>query len=528
MSFRRLITAAFVLALAVSAAGQDGEGVRDYRLAKEALPWAPLSNPALMDAFLGRLAMVELQFNTGFGGLASLTESPACYSAGAATESYFRVGDRLTFYGLLNWQYFTGKDMGGPVLMDPYYNPVNFYESSTETVGTRNRERYRLQGGLSYRLGRKWALGANVSYTAADQTKVKDPRFSSVWMDLGVDAGVSWKPSENLTVGASLQYRNTLEMIKGGIYGTTDKQYFIQTDKGAFLGTVAELAGDYNYIPVSEFRPMANQYFGGALQMVLKDRISAEAWFRTRDGYYGRQSSSTATFFEFGGWQAGLRSVLLLPSGSNLHRLSADFSLEKLENRENQFRYVTPTGQSTVVEYTGQSKVLDRLDMAASLDYAWHMGTGGYRPEFILGLKLDGRSRNQSASIFPLSRSQRITTWSADLYGQKNFHAAQSLWTLELHGLAAGGFGNYREDSNDSSAVSTAIKSFDTWLDRQAEYETAFRTGGGIAVEYSLFQWKAAVPYIRISESFLFLTSVPQYLAGRWRNVAMISVGCHF
>ena len=528
MSLSRLITAAFALALALPAMGQDGDGVRDYRLAKEALPWAPLSNPALMDAFQGRMARVDLQFQTGFGGLASLTESPACYTAGAATESYFSVGERLTFFGLLDWQYFTGKDMGGPVLMDPYYNPVNFYESTAETTGTRNRERYGLQGGLSYRLGRKWAAGVKASYTAADQTKVKDPRFSSIWMDLGVDAGVSWKPTESLSLGASLQYRNTLETLKGGIYGTTDKQYFIQTDKGAFLGTVAELAGDYNYIPVSEYRPMANQYLGGALQMVLKDRFSAEAWFRTRDGYYGRKSSSTATFFEFGGWQAGLRSVLLLPSGSNLHRLSAEFSLESLENLENQFRYITPTGQSTVVEYTGQNKVLDRLDMAASLDYAWHMGAGGYRPGFILGLKLEGRNRKQSATLFPLARDQRITTWGADLYGQKNFPAGQSLWTLELHGLAAGGFGNYREDRNDPSAVSTSIKSFDTWLDRQAEYETAFRAGGGIAWEYSLLHWKTVVPYIRISNSFLFLTSAPQYLAGRWRNVTLFSAGCHF
>ena len=528
MSFRRFITAAFVLALALPVRGQDGEGVQDYRLAKEALPWASLSNPALMDAFQGRLAMVELQFDTKFGGLASLTESPASYQGGASTESYYRIGDRLTFFGLLDWQYFSGKDMGGQVLMDPYYNPVNFLESSVETTGTRNRERYGLQGGLSCRLGRKWAAGARVSYTAADQTKVKDPRFSSIWMDLTADAGVSWKPTESLTLGASLQYRNTLEMLKGGIYGTTDKQYFIQTDKGAFLGTVAELAGDYNYVPVTEFRPMANQFFGGALQVVLKDNFSAEAWFRTRDGYYGRQSSSTATFFEFGGWQAGLRSVLLLPSGSNLYRLSADFSLESLENVENQFRYITPTGQSTVVEYTGQSKVLDRLDLAGSLDYAWHMGTGGYRPRFILGLKLEGRSRTQSASIFPLFREQRISTFSADIYGQKNFSTARALWTLELHGLAAGGLESYRKDSRDPSAISTAIKSFDTWLNRQTEYETAFRAGGGIALEYSLLQWKSCVPYIRFSESFLILTSAPQYLAGRWRNVARISVGCHF
>lgn len=528
MPCRRFISAVFALAVALSAAAQGGEGVRDYRLAKEALPWAPLQNPALMDAFQGRMANVDLRFGTWFGGLASLTESPASYQGGASTESYFRLGDRITFFGLLDWQYFSGKEMGGEVLMDPYYNPVNFLESSTETLGTKNRERYRLQGGMACRLGRKWAAGAKVSYTAADQTKVKDPRFSSIWMDLGVEAGISWKPSETLALGASALYRNTLEMVKGGIYGTTDRQYFVQTDKGGFLGTVAELAGDYNYISENNSRPMANQFFGGALQVLVRDNFSAEAWFLARDGYYGRKSSSTATFFEFGGWLAGLRSVLLLPSGNQLHRLEAGFSVESLENRENLFRYITPTGQNTIVEYTGQNKVLERLDMAASLHYAWHLGTGGYRPAFILGLALEGSSRTQYTTLYPLSRRQRITTWEADVSGQKNFPAGQSLWTLELHALARGGVGSFREDGADPSAATTTIKSFDTWLDRQAEFDTAFRTGGELALEYSLLQWRRVVPYLRFSNRFLFLTSAPQYLAGRWRNVTQISVGCHF
>lgn len=528
MPMRRLISAVFALALAVSAAGQGGEGVRDYRLAKEALPWAPLWNPALMDAFQGRMASAELRFETGHGGLASLTESPAGYQGSASTESYCRIGERITFFGLLGWQYFSGKDMGGPVLMDPRYNPFNFLESSAETTGTKYREQYRLQGGLSYRLGRKWAAGLRVSYTAADQTKVKDPRFSNSWMDLGIDAGLGWKPSPALTLGASLRYRSTMEMVKGGIYGTTDRQYFIQTDKGGFLGTVAELSGDYNYIPVSEYRPLANQFFGGALQLMVRDNFSAEAWFLTRNGYYGRKSSSSATFFEYGGYQAGFRTVLVLPSGNQLHRLSADVSLESLENRENQFRYVTPTGQSTVVEYTGQNKVMERLDIAASLDYAWQFGTGGYRPGFILGARLEGRSRNQYTTLFPLSRRQRASSFAADIYAQKNFLTGLSLLSLELHSLGQGGFGNFREDGSDASASSTTIKSFDLWLDRQAEYETALRAGGEVALEYSLLRWSVCVPYVRISNRFLYLTAPPQHLAGRWRNVALISVGCHF
>ena len=74
------------------------------------------------------------------------------------------------------------------------------------------------------------SLGFSAEYESADQTKVKDPRFYNVWMDLAVRAGAAFRPSPDLMLGASLIYRSTIEQVRGGIYGTTDKQYFIFTD----------------------------------------------------------------------------------------------------------------------------------------------------------------------------------------------------------------------------------------------------------------------------------------------------------
>ena len=43
--------------------------------------------------------------------------------------------------------------------------------------------------------------------------KIKDPRFSNVWMDLDLNAGVRYVLSDFLTLGASLKWRNTLEQL---------------------------------------------------------------------------------------------------------------------------------------------------------------------------------------------------------------------------------------------------------------------------------------------------------------------------
>lgn len=526
MSFRSTLACLVLVASAFSAAGQ--EGAREYRFATRLQPSLSLSNPALMDAFQGRLGTMEVQLQKANGGLVPLTESPDNWQAGAATESFWRVADKLTFFGRMDWQYFSGKDMGAQVLMDPAYNPVNFLESTTDTRGTKHRESYNLQGALSYRIGNRWALGAKVNYTSADQTKIKDPRFSNVWMDLDLHAGVRFQATERLVVGASLEFRNTLEQVKGGVYGTTDRQYFVQTDKGGFLGTVAELAGDYNPISTLNSRPMGNRFLGGALQAVLDERFASELWFLARSGYYGRKGSSTATFFEFGGWEAGYRGSLLLPAGdTRLHRVALDIQAQSLDNRENKFRYVTPSGQNTVVEYLGQDLVLERTLLNASLDYAYHTGTDGYEPSLSLGFVLDGSWRNQTTHLFPFTRRQQVATFQADVFGKKCFPAGRFLLSLELHALAGGGWGNPAEDTVDPLATSTIIKSFDTYLNRQFEYETAFRAGGqlGLTLRLPLKGW---VPYLNLSERYVSLLSAPIYLEGRGRNMALVTVGCNF
>ena len=527
MALHRYFTAFCLLCAALTAAGQT-EPVRDFRFTLDHHPFLTLSNPAMLDRFDGLMAVAEASFRKDNGKRISLTESPDSWQASAGAEAYCRTGKSLTFYGKMAWQYFSGKDMGGQVLMDPAYNPVNFLESSPLTKGTKRRERYELAGGVSCKRGSRWALGFQMNYTSADQTKVRDPRFSNVWMDLDLNAGASFQASDKLLLGASLQFRNTLEQVKGGIYGVTDQQYFVLTDKGGFFGTLSALDGDYNHISVTNPRPMMNYFMGGTLQAVVGGRFSNELRLRYRTGYYGRKSSTTATFFEFDGLEGGYKGQLLLPSGQNLQVVALEAGMETLTNRENKFQYVTPSGQNTVVNYTGQDVILQRTRVEGNLSYTFHKGVDRQGASLTLGARLDGRMTAQTTTLFPFTRKQQVVACAADVYGSKRFQAGAVRLTAELHALLGGGFGHPKEDSASASATSTTIKSYDDYLNQYFEYETALRAGARLGITLRLPLKSRWMPYLRLTEQYMSLLSAPQYLEGRGRNVALLAIGCNF
>lgn len=520
-----------VLALCGTLAGATERpgGKGDYDFVKATTPVLNLSNPAALAGWDGRIAKAAVRFDKADGGLISLTQSPDSYEAVAGTESFYRISKRIAFFGHIDWSYFSGKDMGGPILMDPEYNPVNFYDSDPATTGTKNRESYSLKGALSYTFSDRWAAGLSVKFDGRDQTKLKDPRYLNYWTELAFDAGVSFRPSSTLLLGASAFYRNTLETVQGGIYGKTDQSYFFQIDRGGFFGTVAELVGDRAALSPREKRPMDNTLLGGALQLAVSDRFFSELTFTARNGYFGRRSSSSAVFFEFSGIEVRYDGAYLIPVGQDVHRFGLSAGFAMLSNEENTFNYVTPTGGVTRVEYTGQNHVLDRMVIDGKLSYRWFHGVEGQRPNLTVGADLTVYSKNQTTEMYPFYRDHGFTRLDADVFCAKDLAlGSKSLLKLEAHGLFHTGFGVDKEDGQYAAGTSKLIKSFDMWLGPQYEFETASRAGGLLAVEWIPRFGKAVTPYVRISDSFMTLFEEPAYLKGSTRNIASIAVGISF
>ena len=172
---------------------------------------------------------------------------------------------------------------------------------------------------------------------------------------------------------------------------------------------------------------------------------------------------------------------------------------------------MTPTGQSTIVEYTGRNRILDRMDMGAALDYRWYAKADGPRPGATLGVRVAYAGRMQTTTLYP--------TWRK--------HAT---WSLILDaGLSAlAGFGSPMLDGSYDAGASTSLKSFNYYLDRHYEYKTLPRAGASLGFTAARRFGAGFEAYLRVSDAFTMLLATPQALPGRSRNLACITLGCNF
>lgn len=510
---------------------QNAGAQQDFRTAVETAPYLSFSNPASLGSFsLKKIATAELSATKEDGGLHPIAGSGDAIKAVAGTEAYVRMSDRVAFHGKLSYSYLAGKEMSGPVLMEPEYNPVNFLETSLENPGAKHKEMYGLVGDMAYSISDAWSIGMGVDYSTGDQTKVKDPRFLNKWMDLRLTPGVFFRPSEAFGLGLSFRYRNTLEMVQGGVFGTSEKPYFVSVDKGNFFGTSEELAGDYNYLPTSVSRPMYNDFIGGSLQMSAGRRvhIDNELSFLSRDGYYGRRSSSTPTFFEFGGIELSYDGSLLIPASDNLHKIAWKASYKTLGNDENLFKYVTPTGQNTVVEYIAQNHIMDRIVMDAALSYDAWMGLSGLHPSLAYGASAGFHRTESKVELYPLYRNHDHMRVNAEAYAEKSFFSSNGYFTARIAASYLSGSGTVAEDGAHIQVSSTSLRSFDQYMLRQFEYDTAARAGGALSFRYTRQIKTGLSAYVSFSNSFTSLIKAAEHLDGRSRNISVLTVGCSF
>lgn len=504
----------------------------DHNFISATSPWLYSSNAAGLGTMpVSRFGYVEARFGKQNGGLCGINDSADSFDAGVQTESFIKISDKVHLYGNLEYNYFKGKNMGGPILMDPSYNPINFYEDADTTVGIRNKEIYHLIGGISYNLNDKWSIGGKINYESADRTKMKDPRFLTVWMDLGVSAGFRYAPTDAFSLGLNLAYRRTLEQVDGEIIGLTDEKYFTFIDLGGFYGSRELFDGSNGYVPVSETRPMFNSFYGGALQIEAgKDtKIFNEISFMRRDGYYGKRSSTTVVYTEHSSNIIGYHGILLTGNKANRHRVGLDFTYEGLNNTENIYRMNSEVGEYTVVEYFGQNEVLKRTDIHASLFYTGYLGITDFRPVWEFGASADFNRRSSLTTIYPFYRNSSLSAINANLYGIRSLFVQQkNLLTLGVQGNFAMGFGDPKMDGTLASSSSAAPRSADTYLNKDFEYKTAMQAGGCVTVRYTRFFKKNIAFYVEAKDRFDHLLKKAEYLPGNYRNILEVKVGCTF
>ena len=528
MRFRIPVICVLGFCLAASAAGQGP--VRDFQWEAEKNPLLGFSNAAGLSS-LGNGGFSEAfsSFTKENGDVISLSDSPDAWSVDVCTQAFRRINERIVFSGKLTYSYFRGARMGGPVLMDPRESAINFFEEDSSTAGSKKREVYSLEGGLSYSFSPRWSAGLKVDYRAADQTKYKDPRFLNVVADLSVAPGCMFRPSESFMIGGNLLFRHRLEQLSAGTFGTIERQYDILVDQGGFLGTKEVFDGDMGYVSVQNTRPMSDDRYGLSLQTVFgkKTRLYAQVTGLWRNGFYGSRTSTSVVFCEFRGPEAKAEAVLLVPSGENLHRISFDAGFRPLSKLTNSYSYKAEAGKTTVIEYHGQNETLSRSDMDARLVYSFRKGVSGYRPDWMLGASAGFFRRSQTTLIYPDYRDSHFLTLDAGLSAERNIKRPGDCFTLGVKLSYIQGWGDPKRDGSYSEG-SSKLKSFDDWMYRQFEYDTAARAGAGITFAWTSLRPRRLAPYLKLTDRFVSLLSEPQYLQGRFRNEACIVLGCNF
>lgn len=527
LGIRIAASCAVLLCLAAPAAGQGGAFDFEYRKGSD--PLLGFGNAAALAGTDADISEVRLTFDKDNGGLIPLWGSDDSWAAGAATESYKRVSDRLVFSGKLGYEYYRGLHCGGQILLDPADNPVNFLEEDLSTRGTKVRESYYISGGLSYNFGGRWSAGLLIDYKAADRNKFKDPRFRNILMDLSLAPGFWYSADGRGGFGANLVYEYRVEQLKSGLYGTVDREYDILVDQGGFFGLREDFIGDIGYVSVDNIRPLVSSRYGLAAQFVSgsTDRFSGELKGVWRSGHFGQKSSNSVVFCEFSGPEAELSAQLELPRTGLLHKIRLEASYRNLSNYTNTYKYETQDGHSTRIIYLAQNQTLSRHDLAGSLSYALHLGTGGFLPKWVLSARADAVCRMQQTVIYPYYRNSDFFRICASLEATRNIDLGRSVLGIGASAAFATGGGNPRADGKYAGGE-TKAKSFDDYLNRQFEYDTAPRAGAGINLKYSWTAFSGPAPYIRVSDSFTTLLSAPEYLDGRFVNIVSVALGCSF
>ena len=532
MRFRPIVLSlTLLLALTLPSRGQGSDALRDYRYIVSTHPYLRLDNAAGIGRLqIGRIAVAEGSFVKENGGLKNPDESADDWSAGGATESYVKISDKVAFYGKMSFSSFQGQEMGGSLLAGSSSAPLNFYESVDTTAARRTRESYRLTGAMAYAFSPAWSAGLTVDYHTGNQVKHRDPRSRSGLMDIDVKAGAQWSPSEGTTLGWNLEYRRNLEELRAKQYGTTDKMYFLYVDYGACYGIKELFSGDENFVSLSNPRYLDDTRLGGSVQIYRQGRTE---WFHQlgylhRDGYYGKRSSSTVVFCEFGGHEAGYSGIALSKRGGATDRFAADLSFSVLNNALNVYKKTTEPGKSTVVTYVGKNNILSAMDASARLAWDGWRGVRNFRAETAFGASLDGRFHHGVTTVYPYERTAQIIRIGACGYGERNFLKGNRMLTFRGEADFGMGFGNPASDRKLATSSSPAPLSFDGRLNAQFEYETAPRAGLGLGFTYTrLFSEKFSA-FVRLQDGLSALLTAPQYLDGRLRNVATVTVGCTF
>lgn len=538
MKFPKQTLIPFMLLLwALSCPGAGASGPErqrsDFDFVKESDGWLVSGNAAgLLSLPVKSVSRIEAAFGKDNGGFVNFHESDDSFDFGLQTESFYRLNERVTLYGLISYDFFQGQNMTGSVFSDPYSHLFDIVETDPERKGKKQMETYRLSGGFGAALTPRLSIGGKIGYMSRNYAKMRDLRHINSIMDMYVTAGARYRIGKNVFAGLNYFYRRSVEAVRFQAYGAGGKSYYSLISFGAFYGMREIFNGESGYTS-STSQPLFDAFHGGSLQVSF-DISPKVNWFhefgyRHRDGYYGEKSSKTVTFTGHSGNIFSYSSMLTVREPDARHKVSLSAVYDDSSNDENVYRMTggASDGNSTV-EYFGSNEVLSRQTVDAELGYAGWFGTDDLMPDWSLQAGLGYSSRTNMVSVYPFFRRNATALAEASVSGKKNFIRKKNMFSAGL-GVGGGcGWGTMKDDGSYTAVSDDQEKPAegDYFLCREFEYLTAPRVNAEAVFRYSRFFGRGFTGYVQLSAGYVRGFGL-RYI-GNDAVTAVLTVGCSF
>lgn len=448
-------------------------------------------------------------------------------------ESYYRIHPQVVMHGLVSYQYFEGKNMGGSVFVNPSITPFNIVEYKDTNRGDKQKETYHLVGGISYEANSDLKIGANIDYTAINYAKRKDLRHRNKVLDLEIITGLLYNLSNSLEIGANYLYQKRVEGLYFNIYGTTDKSYASLIDYGSFVGRTEGFtnSGD-GYTAGRTERPLVDNYHGIAAQInweiVPKVGFYSQVYFKQRTGYYGIKSSSSVVYSNHNGDIMGYNGAFSINESNNLHNIHFGVEQNRLSNFENVYNIINIVGGLSQVEYYGDNQMLDQKIIRANASYDLFLGIDNYVPRYEFNIAANLQKRNRSTSLYPYYRTQNLTFGTISGKAKQNIVSGKNIWCLGVGFLYATGSGSAFNDGvyAQPSDTEKAPKTTPFNLNYEYEYLTTDRFVASSCFGYTRSVKNNRSVFAKIDYTLDYAPRV-SYLTHS-RNTIMLSVGIGF
>ena len=515
---------------------QDSLLLRDYQFVKQQDVWLTGRNNAALTRFASQnIVEAEAALTKGNGSFVDYYQSSNTLEADVHIESIYRLNARTVFFGAIQYNNWSGKDMTGSAFIDPTRKPFNLTEDSLTNAGKKHRDTYKLTGGFGIDVYQGLSLGARIDYTSANYAKYKDLRHKNKLMDLSVTAGVYAPVAAWLNVGADYNYHRNTESLEFATYGKSEKVYKTLIDYGSFIGAVEQF-GNEGYTDKTREMPLFEDAHGGAVQIEVLPMSGLSVFgsltFSHGTGYYGRQSPYTITYTNHKRdiTKASLSLSHNLSSTSK-HRLDLTFAQEKLNNKAETFRALTNQNGATYYEYYDPTETGDKRWRDLNIGYTLHWGINGELPTWTIAANYHWMQRQQQAYLFPYYRQQQLSYNAMGICCTRNFLCQKGVWTVSVNGGFQKGSGEPFEDGTfvNPSSKQTAPATMNAFLWQEYQYLTAAQYNIGLAVKYAfIFPGTRLKTHCRASVDHRKANELFSVYGGKRHTSYGIAIGCTF